>query len=78
MSFNLAMNSLLSQNESFLSDKYFFVTFGLAYFDMCRLLCKDALYDVTPNFARLFETALEKRTLLIYIHIERVPAILKQ
>ena len=65
------MNRLSSQNKSFLSENYFFCNIRACIFR------KDALYDATPNFARLFLTALEKRTLLIYIHIEQVPATLK-
>ena len=55
--------------------------FALADFDESCLLCKDAHYYAAQraSFARfgcLFRTLLAKTTMLINIHIERVPAAL--
>ena len=66
--------------RSVAGDRVQTVQFALADFDKSRLLCKDARYDATQRVLRglavSFRTLQAKRTLLINIHIERVPATL--
>ena len=63
--------------KSVAGDRAQTVQFALADFDKSRLLCKDARYDATQRVLRGLAVSFGRyRTLLINIHIERVPATL--